>query len=74
MNQPRIDRRLRISGVLLILGLAVEATSLLWVHPTAFLVFLLVGGVAMAAGIVLHLCSLLPAGPLWLTKITKNRG
>ena len=58
-----IGRRLRISGVLLILGLTVEVTSLLWIHPTAFLVFLSVDGVAIAAGIVIYLYSLIPPWP-----------
>ncbi len=49
---PWMERRLRISGVLLLLGLFVEAPSLRWSHPTAFLVFLFGGGVFLAAGIL----------------------
>ena len=59
---PWMERRLRISGVLLLLGLIVEAASLRWSHPTAFLVFLFGGGVFLAAGILVYLYSLLPAG------------
>lgn len=63
MSEPRIERRLRIAGILLLLGLGVEAASLHWAHPTAFLIFVLVGGFSMAAGIVVYLYSLLPAPP-----------
>jgi len=45
-------------------GLVIEAVSLGWRHPTAFLLFVLVGGAAMAAGILLFLYSIvsLPKG------------
>jgi hypothetical protein len=60
-----LARRLRISGLLVALGLTVEAITLLWSHPTAFLVFLLVGGSLVAAGMLLYLFSIatLPASP-----------
>ncbi len=57
-----IERRLRISAVLLILGLMIEAASLRWSHPTAFLVFVIVGGSFVAAGILVYLYSLLRVG------------
>jgi hypothetical protein len=53
-----IERRIRASGVLLIMGLVVEAISLKWAHPTAFLVFMFIGGTAMAAGVLLFFYSL----------------
>jgi len=62
-NRPGIERRLQVSGVLLILGLIAEATSLRWSHPTAFLVFLFVGGLLLAGGILLYLYSLASVGP-----------
>lgn len=55
---PEIERRLRISGVLLILGLVIEGASLLWSHPTAFLIFLFFGGLLIGAGILVFLYSL----------------
>jgi hypothetical protein len=60
-----LARRLRISGLLVALGLIVEAITMLWSHPTAFLVFLLVGGSLVAAGVLLYLFSIatLPASP-----------
>ncbi len=57
-----IKRRLRISAVLLILGLMIEAASLRWSHPTAFLVFVIVGGSFVVAGILVYLYSLLRVG------------
>ena len=53
-----IESRLRLSGILLMIGLAVEAISLLWSHPTAFLFFLIVGGLCMTGGILLYLYSI----------------
>ena len=53
-----IESRLRLSGILLMIGLAVEAISLLWSHPTAFLFFLIVGGLCMTVGILLYLYSI----------------
>lgn len=57
-DRRKMEGRLRTSGVLLILGLAVEAASLVWSHPLAFLGFLLVGGTLLAAAIVFYLSSL----------------
>lgn len=58
------ERNLRISGVLLILGLLVEAVSLFWVHPVAFLSFICLGGVLLAAGILIYLYSLVSPASL----------
>ena len=52
------ERRLQISGMLIILGLLVEALCLAWRGPLAFLVFLGVGGLLLFAGIILFLISL----------------
>ncbi len=52
------ERRLQISGILLILGLLIEATCLLWTRPIAFVLFLSVGGLLMGVGILLYLFSL----------------
>jgi hypothetical protein len=55
-----IERSLRISGALLILGLAVEVISLLWEKPLAFLLFVGVAGLLTFAGILVYLYSLIP--------------
>jgi len=58
-SQPiKIERRIRLAGILLIAGLLVEFVTLRWSHPTAFLLFLLLGGALMALGIGVYLLSL----------------
>lgn len=54
----KMDRRLRVSGVLIALGLLVEALSLIRIHPLAFLGFVFVGGGFLLAGIATYLYSL----------------
>lgn len=60
----RLARRLRLAGLLLGLGLLIEAATLFWPHPMAFLAFLLLGGLLVVAGIVLYLLTIVtyPAG------------
>jgi hypothetical protein len=57
-----LHRRLRISGVLIILGLLVELLSLIRIHPLAFMAFLVIGGALLLAGVVLYLFSLVSVG------------
>ena len=57
----KIERRIRLAGILLIAGLLVELVTLRWSHPTAFLFFLLLGGLLMALGIGVYLLSLVSA-------------
>ena len=56
--RPVIEGKLRIAGLLVMGGLSVEAISLQWAGPAAFLLFLLAGGSLMAAGILFYLYSL----------------
>jgi hypothetical protein len=61
-TQPtKIERQIRMAGILLIAGLVVELVTLRWSHPTAFLFFLLLGGALMALGICVYLLSLVSA-------------
>ena len=53
-----LQRRLQFSGILLILGLLVEALCLFWTRPIAFVLFLGVGGLLLGLGILLYLFSL----------------
>jgi predicted membrane channel-forming protein YqfA (hemolysin III family) len=53
-----VQRRLRISGVLTMLGLVVEALSLIRIHPLAFLAFMFIGGAFLVVGIGIYLYSL----------------
>jgi hypothetical protein len=54
-----IQPKLRVSGVLLILGIVIELISLLWAKPLAFLLFAFGGGVLLG-GIALYLLFLVP--------------
>jgi hypothetical protein len=58
LGKNPLERRLRLAGVFLILGLLVEALCLVWKGPLAFLVFLGLGGLLLFAGIVVYLFSL----------------
>jgi hypothetical protein len=58
MSGNNLEKRLRFAGVLLILGLAVEALCLVWTRPLAFLVLVGVAGFLCAAGIGVYLYSL----------------
>lgn len=48
-------RRLSWAAWLIAIGLLIEVVSLIWSHPTAFLLFLAPGAVLVAAGVVLFL-------------------
>jgi hypothetical protein len=58
LSAKPMERRLQLSGILLILGLSVEALCLFWTRPIAFVLFLGLGGLLLALGIVLFLFSL----------------
>jgi|HubBroStandDraft_6_1064221.scaffolds.fasta_scaffold3381087_1 hypothetical protein len=53
-----IQRSLRFSGMLLILGLGVELISLVWEKPPAFLLFAFIGGALFLVGVLAYLFSL----------------
>jgi hypothetical protein len=53
-----LERRLQFSGILLLLGLLVEALCLLWTRPIAFVLFLGVGGLFLGLGVLIYLSSL----------------
>jgi hypothetical protein len=55
VSDPKLTRRLKVSGLLVGLGLAIEALTMAWSHPTAFLAFLLLGGSLVVAGVLLYL-------------------
>ena len=55
IGMPRV---LRLSGVLLILGLVIEAVSLVFNHPLSFMGFIIVGGALLGLGVLLYLISL----------------
>ena len=54
----RLEGRLRLAAVLVVLGLAVEAISFAALHPAGFFAFLAPGALLVAAGIALYLWSI----------------
>jgi hypothetical protein len=52
------ERKLQLSGIILMLGLIVESLCLFGHGPIPFIVFLTVGGVLIACGVLLYLYSL----------------
>lgn len=54
----KMTARLRIAGVLIFIGLLIEAFTLTWNNPIAFLVFLGIGGLLIGVGILFYLLSL----------------
>ncbi|MGA9814102.1 MAG: hypothetical protein WBQ64_15050 [Terriglobales bacterium] len=62
-----IQRFLKVSSGLIILGLLVEIVTLLWFHPLSFVLFAFVSSLLIGLGILVYLASLvfavaLPAG------------
>ena len=53
-----LERRLQICGILVFAGLLVELLTLFSDQPSAFVVFMFLGGLLIAAGILLYLYSL----------------
>jgi len=63
IQENRIAARLRIAGTLVFLGLVVEALTLGWNNPIAFLVFMGIGGLLIFLGLVIYLLSLVSPVP-----------
>ena len=61
LSKIPFDRKLQLSGIVLILGLVLEAVCLLRHGPIAFIVFAGLGGALFAVGILLYLYSLVSA-------------
>ena len=62
MDRNKLERRLRTSGALLLAGLGLELVTLFWSHPTAFLLFIFLGGILIVLGMMIFLLALLAAG------------
>ena len=54
-TQSRIDKRLRVSGFLLIAGLSLQALTLVWNHPLSFLAFMFVASPLVLLAIAIYL-------------------
>jgi len=59
----KVEQKIRVAGILMLLGIAVEAATLARIHPLTFMAFATVGLLFFAAGIVTFLLSLLEVGP-----------
>jgi Flp pilus assembly protein protease CpaA len=70
-----MSRRLRISGILVILGLLVEALCLVWSKPIAFVVLVCMAGALIGLGVLFFLYSLVssPPHPTNSTEVTEGK-
>jgi hypothetical protein len=62
-SERKFSLSFRLAGLLLIIGLCIEAISLQWVHPIAFLAFFVGGGSFLGAGVLLFLYSIVSRPP-----------
>ena len=53
-----LQRKLNTAAYLLIAGLAIEGVTLIWAHPTSFLLFSGLGGILVLAGIARYLTAI----------------
>lgn len=60
---PQVRKSLGRAGALVVVGLLVEALTLFWSHPTAFLFFAGFGAGLVVLGIALYLWTVLRAQP-----------
>ncbi|HLW98856.1 MAG TPA: hypothetical protein VKR82_09435 [Candidatus Acidoferrales bacterium] len=63
VGNQSFSRAFRISGILLILGLLVEAISLRFNHPLSFMGFIILGGGLLFFGVAFYLYSLVQITP-----------
>lgn len=70
----RGERRIRVAGVLVILGLLVEVVTLLVRGPISFLVFMFLGGALVLAGMLTYLLSFIGGGAAESAESTESRG
>ena len=54
----QLERRIRLSGLLISTGITILLFSLLWKHPLSFMVFLAAGCPLILAGVVWYLYTL----------------
>jgi hypothetical protein len=57
----RIERRIRFAAGLVLFGVVLEAVTLRILHPLSFVVFAAFGALAIVAGIVVYLLTILRA-------------
>jgi len=59
LSTDTMERRLQLSGILLLLGIVVEMLCIVWTRPIAFIVFVAVGGLFLALGVLAYLMAIL---------------
>ena len=59
MTRTPLERSLRTGGLLVAAGIVVELLSFLWNHPLAFIVFGLLGGSLIGAGVFVFLSTVI---------------
>ena len=57
LSPNALEKRLQVAGLLVILGLLVEASCLFWARPLAFVLFVFMGVTLLGAGLLLYLYS-----------------
>lgn len=57
-RQKTMDARIRKASGIVLLGVLIEAVTLVWAGPVSFLVFMMVGCALVALGVVYYLISL----------------
>ncbi len=65
MSEPgdaHMEKRLRWSALAVMLGLLIELVSLRWHRPISFVVFVAIGGLSMAVGMLLFLITIVKTG------------
>jgi hypothetical protein len=60
-NNNHLNKRLRMAGVLVLLGLVVELVTFLWNRPVAFFLFIAGAGVTFL-GVLIYLFSIVSPG------------
>ena len=58
-----MEGKLRISGMLVVCGLLIEALCLVWSRPIAFVVLACIGGALIGLGVLFFLYSLVSSVP-----------
>jgi hypothetical protein len=53
-----VEKRIRVAGTILIIGLVIEALCLLSAQPISFVLFVALGGLFLFAGVAVFLTSL----------------
>ena len=59
LSGDSMERRLQFAGILMLLGLLVEAFCLFWTRPIGFVLFLGIGGLLLTLGVFTYLLAVL---------------